>query len=182
MTIATNNDVTLSENQVVNYSLPQIETYNDSGKWVITDKDGTTAILLKDVQGNVSYLYEDGEQTSTYPIHQETSEEDNEDCNGDGRLRSLGIFKITHYCSCSICCGKNGGKFTASGTVPTLNRTIATDPNTIATGSKVIINGKEYIAEDTGSAIKGNIIDIYVASHAEAKQLGVKYAEIFIKM
>ncbi|WP_416328720.1 3D domain-containing protein [[Clostridium] innocuum] len=39
--------------------------------------------------------------------------------------------------------------------------TIAVDPSVISPGSAVLINGHEYIAEDIGGAVKGNVIDIY---------------------
>lgn len=35
------------------------------------------------------------------------------------------------------------------------------DPSVISPGSAVLINGHEYIAEDIGGAVKGNVIDIY---------------------
>ena len=85
---------------------------------------------------------------------------------------SLGEFEITHYCTCPKCCGKWSDGITASGTVATENRTIATDPNVIPTGTEVLIDGQVFIAEDTGSAITGNRIDIFVASHDEAVNRG----------
>ena len=85
---------------------------------------------------------------------------------------SLGEFEITHYCTCPKCCGKWSDGITASGTVATENRTIATDPNVIPTGTEVLIDGQVFIAEDTGSAITGNRIDIFVASHDEAINRG----------
>lgn len=87
----------------------------------------------------------------------------------------LGNFKITHYCNCSKCCGRWAWGATASDTMPKEGRTIAVDPKIIPLGSKVEINGIEYIAEDTGGAIKGNKIDIYIDSHSRALQLGVLY-------
>lgn len=42
--------------------------------------------------------------------------------------------------------------------------TIAVDPSVIPPGSVVLINGHEYIAEDIGGAVKGNVIDIYSSS------------------
>ena len=39
--------------------------------------------------------------------------------------------------------------------------TIAIDPSIIPYGTVVIIDGKEYTAEDCGSAVKGYVIDIY---------------------
>lgn len=94
---------------------------------------------------------------------------------------SLGVFKLTAYCPCEICCGKWAGGNTASGTKPTANKMIAVDTNVIPFGTKVVINGSTYIAEDTGSAINGNKIDIYMESHKAALNFGVQYAEVFVK-
>ena len=35
-------------------------------------------------------------------------------------------------------------------------------------------------AQDTGSAIKGNIIDVYIADHQEALNLGVVYKDVYL--
>lgn len=88
-------------------------------------------------------------------------------------------FKLTAYCACSKCCGKWADGFTASGTKATQGRTIAVDTKVIPLGTKVIIEGYgEYIAEDTGSAIKGNKIDVYFDNHQEALKFGVKNLEV----
>ena len=89
-----------------------------------------------------------------------------------------GEFKITHYCNCSICCGRWAGGPTASGTIPSVNRTIAVDPDVIPLGTEVLIDGVQYIAEDTGSAIKGTHIDIYCDLHQEALDRGVYTATV----
>lgn len=97
------------------------------------------------------------------------------------KISSLGNFRITFYC-CEKrphVCGTGDG-LTATG-IPVKPGIVAVDPNVIPLGSKLIINGIEYIAADVGDAIKGNIIDIAVATHAEALQMGVKEAEVFIK-
>ena len=93
--------------------------------------------------------------------------------------KSLGTFRITHYCSCYYCCG-GWGNATASGAYPTVGRTIAVDTSVIPFGTRVIINGNVYVAEDTGGAIKGNKIDIYVSDHATALRLGVYYTEVYL--
>lgn len=67
---------------------------------------------------------------------------------------SLGVFKITHYCACSICCGEYSNGITASGTTAQAGRTIAVDPSLIPLGSSVVINGHTYVAEDTGALSK----------------------------
>lgn len=59
--------------------------------------------------------------------------------------------------------GMKGDGITYTGTMATEGRTIAVDPNVIPLGTRVYIDGYgERIAEDTGGAIKGNKIDIYV--------------------
>ena len=53
---------------------------------------------------------------------------------------------------------------TSTGTKPTEGRTIAVDPRIIPYGTKVYIPqfDRVFIAEDCGSAIKGNRIDVYM--------------------
>ena len=90
------------------------------------------------------------------------------------------IYKVTAYCACSKCCGGHANGYTASGTKATAGRTIAA-PSNFAFGTKLIINGKEYVVEDRGGAIKGNRIDMYVDSHAQALAWGVKYLPVEVK-
>ncbi len=91
----------------------------------------------------------------------------------------LGSFKVTHYCPCFFCSGSWGAN-TATGTVPVPGRTIAVDPSVIPLGSRVEINGHVYIAEDTGGAIRGNKIDIFVSDHTTALNSGVYYADVYL--
>lgn len=94
--------------------------------------------------------------------------------------KPVGNFKLTFYCPDAACSGPYGDS-TASGKRATEGRTIAVDRRVIPMGSKVYIEGfGHFIAEDVGGAIKGNRIDIFVTEHGRAKQLGVKYANIYI--
>ena len=95
--------------------------------------------------------------------------------SSEARLTDLGVFVITHYCPCNICCGPWADGITSTGVTAVTNRTVAVDPTIIPYGSKLVINGQVYVAEDCGGAIKGKRIDIYVGSHAEGNQRG-KYA------
>lgn len=85
----------------------------------------------------------------------------------------------TAYCPCERCCGKSDG-ITATGTQATAGRTIAVDPSFIPYGTNVIINGNTYVAEDCGGAIKGNRIDVYFDTHAEALQFGRQTVTAYI--
>lgn len=91
---------------------------------------------------------------------------------------SLGVFRITAYCPCRKCSGKWGYR-TSSGARATEGRTIAVDPKTIPYGTKLKVNGHEYIAEDTGSAIRSNRLDIFFESHQQASNWGVQYLEVW---
>ncbi|MCM1157305.1 MAG: 3D domain-containing protein [Bacteroidales bacterium] len=95
--------------------------------------------------------------------------------------QSLGTFVITAYCTCRVCCGVySGGNRTASGTVPTTNRTIAVDTNVIPFGTRLIINGQVYVAEDRGGDIQGKRIDVFFYTHQEALRWGRRAMEVFL--
>ncbi len=98
-----------------------------------------------------------------------------EDMYGD----SLGVFDITYYCSCEICCDVETG-ITATGAPVVEGETIAVDPSVIPYGTQVIIGGHVFTAEDCGGAIKQKHIDIYVHSHEEALALGRTSAEVYL--
>lgn len=93
---------------------------------------------------------------------------------------SYGEFKITFYCPCIACNGNNEKKTSTKSTCTTA-RTIAVDPSVIPYGSKVMIGGHVFLAEDCGGDIKGNRIDVYVPTHEECNDLGVKMAEVFVR-
>ena len=61
-------------------------------------------------------------------------------------------------------------------------RTIAVDPSIIPLGTRVYIEGiGERVAEDTGSEIKGNDIDLFRdISHDEVMDEGVTYNDVYI--
>ena len=101
-------------------------------------------------------------------------------CTQDDKIY-LGKYKITHYCACKKCCGPNAQGITASGKKVEEGKTIAVDKSIIKLGSKVKIDGYgTYEAQDTGSAIKGNKIDVYVADHQRALQMGVVYKDVWL--
>ena len=104
----------------------------------------------------------------------ETEEDSDADSAASGK--SLGVYKVTGYCSCSKCCGSATGR-TASGTTATAGRTVAAS-SSLPFGTELIINGHTYTVEDRGGAVKGNKIDIYFSSHAQALAWGVRYLPV----
>lgn len=94
------------------------------------------------------------------------------------RWVSLGVFRITAYCPCRKCSGKWGHQ-TSSGATATEGRTIAVNPRQIPYGTRLMVNGHEYIAEDTGVAIRTNRLDVFFENHQEASNWGVQYLEVW---
>lgn len=99
-------------------------------------------------------------------------------------LLLLGTFRLTAYCACVKCCGKEPGDpaygITASGERVKENWTVAADPEVIPIGTLIQINGQVYRVEDVGGLVKGNTVDIYMATHEAALDFGVQEAEVFI--
>lgn len=96
-----------------------------------------------------------------------------------GQYVSLGEFTVSSYCDCSQCCGKWADGITASG-LPAELGMIAVDPKIIPLGSYVMIDGVEYLAADTGGAIKGNRIDVFCEDHQSALEYGVQSHEVYL--
>ena len=58
-------------------------------------------------------------------------------------------------------------------------KVIAVDPTVIPLGSKVYVEGYGYaVAGDIGGAIKGNRIDVFMASHSQAMKWGRKNVRV----
>ncbi len=83
------------------------------------------------------------------------------------------VVGATAYCNDPI---------TYMGTVPKVDYTIAVDPAIIPLGSRVYIPqfNKVFIAEDCGSAIKGNRIDIFMNTYDECMEWGFRDIDIYI--
>lgn len=78
-----------------------------------------------------------------------------------------------------------GDTITATGVAPVRNpnglSTIAVDPSIIPLGSKVYIPGYgEAIAEDTGGAIKGHRIDLFLNSENECINWGRRNVTLYV--
>lgn len=86
-------------------------------------------------------------------------------------------FRLTIYCSCTRCTGANNSNRqrsswghviveTASGAIAVEGVTVAVDPAVIPLGSKIYVEGFGVrVAQDTGSGVNGNHVDIFFRSH-----------------
>ena len=79
-------------------------------------------------------------------------------------------------------CGTGDG-ITYTGTKATVGRTVAVDPVFIPLGSWLYIQGIGWrCAEDTGSAVRGNIIDIYVGEGEKARHEALRAGRRQVKI
>lgn len=136
-------------------------------------------------------IYEESLPETSEPMIEESDISDSETSEEPIiAVEPLGEFIITYYCSCEKCCGKwavdrpvvSGKKivFTASGAIAQAGITIAVDPSVVPFGTLLYIEGIGYrIAQDTGSSIKGNKIDIYVNKHADIPVKGRHPAQVY---
>lgn len=76
---------------------------------------------------------------------------------------------------------------TCTGAVPTANYTVAVDPRVIPLGSKLYIETSDgsyvfgsALAEDTGGAIKGNRVDLFMGSRSEALRFGRRTVNVYV--
>lgn len=110
----------------------------------------------------------------------------------EDKLTCLGIFRVTAYCGCEMCCGKWGKDrpvdengqaivYTAYGDIAREGVTVAADPSVFPQGTEIVIDGHTYTVQDKGGAVKGNCIDIYFENHEDARAWGVQYIEVFVK-
>lgn len=94
---------------------------------------------------------------------------------------SLGTFTVYAYCPCERCCGQWSGGPTASGVMPEEGRTVAADWDVLPAGTEIYLDGIGWrTAEDTGSGITGNTLDLYMDSHQDALEWGVQEVEVFV--
>lgn len=167
---------------------------------VVTKKDeslekGKEEIVTPEKLGRVSKQYEvvleNGKEVSRKLINEQsiTEKQDKVVAVGTKELAlqvSRGAdetgteFYVTataYTASCNGCSGR-----TATGLNLHANpnmKVIAVDPRVIPLGTKVYVEGYGYaVAADTGGAIKGYIIDLFMPSKAEAYRWGRKKVKI----
>ena len=97
--------------------------------------------------------------------------------NNDSVKKEFYVNSTAYTAHCSGCSGT-----TATGVNLRANpgaKVIAVDPSVIPLGTKVHVEGYGYaVAADTGSAIKGNKIDVFLPSKSAAYRWGSKQVKI----
>jgi 3D (Asp-Asp-Asp) domain-containing protein len=88
-------------------------------------------------------------------------------------------MRITAYCPCHLCCGKNACGITASGHKIKAGEKIAAADKSISFGTILDIPGYGKAAVlDRGSAIRGNRLDVYFDFHKDALNWGSRILDV----
>lgn len=198
-------DTVIKENDTVN--IVRVEKVTDVVEEpiqfaVITKKDnsltkGTEKVVQKGQEGLVQKEYEvvleNGKEVSRTLV-KETKVRDKKDkvvavgtkeivqtvSRGSGNV--VKEFYVTSTAYTAYCNGCSGVTTTGVNLRANPNvKVIAVDPSVIPLGTKVYVEGYGYaVAADTGSAIKGNKIDVFFPSKTEAYRWGIRKVKIKI--
>ena len=93
------------------------------------------------------------------------------------------MMEVTAYCPCKKCCGPRAQGITASGRLVTFNggRFVAAD-KAFSFHTRLVIpgyaDGQAVPVLDRGGAIKGDKLDVYFPSHAQARQWGRRFIPV----
>ncbi|MGG1365887.1 LysM peptidoglycan-binding domain-containing protein [Priestia megaterium] len=169
--------------------------------WSISQQYGVTVDQIKEWNGLKSDLIYPGEQLKIQspngqaqqsspsvaqaapeaqaPAEQAQKEQQPAESSQQASGKSMTVEATAYTANCAGCSGT-----TATGVDLKANpnqKVIAVDPSVIPLGSKVYVEGYgEAVAADTGGAIKGNRIDVFVPAEGDAQQFGRKSVKITV--
>ncbi|KKI92461.1 hypothetical protein WQ54_08775 [Bacillus sp. SA1-12] len=162
-----------------NLTVDKLKDLNDIDSHIIQPGD---ELILNDVDAtNVKAANKTKAATKAKPTEKVASEVEKAPAKQaePSVEKELTVTATAYTANCEGCSG-----VTSTGIDLNANpnkKVIAVDPNVIPLGSKVHVEGYgEAIAGDIGGAIKGNKIDVFIPSKADAKEWGRKQVEVKI--
>ena len=144
---------------------------------------GTTEVAQKGKKGTdlVTYrvTYTSGEETAREEIGRKTLKEPVDEIIRVGIRQHIDGFAYTRKEIFQATAYTGGGR-TATGTQARVGE-IAVDPSVIPLGTTVYVEGFGPLrAEDTGGAVKGHIIDIYMSSGSACRSWGRRNVTVYL--
>ena len=183
-----------AQNEIINFETVyenDSTMYEGTSKTVVEGSNGIASVLYNE-------LYENGSFVSKTEISRETVKAPvNKVIKKGTKKKVYKASPLTSSYSNVITCRataydgsyatlKKSSPRTAIGTVPSYG-TVAVDPRVIPLGTKLYIASADgsYIygyctASDTGGAIKGNRVDLFMNSRADALNFGSRQVNVFI--
>lgn len=155
-------------------------TVDDLKKWNNLSSDlvhpGLNLVIYTDLH-NEATINAETVTTNAQSVQQNPAPA--ETVNPEQGSKEITVEATAYTAECEGCIGitKTGVDLKANPDA----KVIAVDPSVIPLGSKVYVEGYGYAtAEDTGGAIKGNRIDVFVPNHDDALQWGRKQVKVTI--
>lgn len=94
-------------------------------------------------------------------------------------------MRVTAYCPCRRCCGKNSDGITANGHRIRLGDTFVAADKMHSFGTGLIVpgynNSQPVKVLDRGRVIRGNRLDVFFNSYQKAIKWGVKYLPVKVR-
>lgn len=146
--------------QVNGVSIENLKKWNNLSSEVVNP--GSNLIIYTNIQNNIQV------KTESAAANTQATQS-----------KSITVTATAYTAECAGCSGitKTGVNLKANPNA----KVIAVDPSVIPLGSKVYVEGYGYAtAEDTGGAIKGNKIDVFVPNRNDALQWGRKQVKVTI--
>ncbi|MCG0277347.1 MAG: ubiquitin-like domain-containing protein [Thermanaeromonas sp.] len=149
---------------------------------------GTTRVLQQGRKGlkRIEYrvTYEDGAEVKREVVKEEIVREPVPQVIVVGTLREVSrggyTLRFRQALWVTATAYTHTGNRTATGTVPRLG-TVAVDPQVIPLGSRLYIEGYGFgRAEDVGSSIRGERIDVFFESLEATRRWGVRRVKVYI--
>lgn len=183
-----------TKNEIVNFETiyeNDNTMYEGTSKVVTEGVNGTATVLYNEVYENGNFAYETkiSSEISQAPTNKVVKKGTKKKVYAAAPLTSsysnVITCRATAYDGSYATLGKSSPK-TALGTVPSYG-TVAVDPKVIPLGTKLYIASADgsYIygyctASDTGGAIKGNRVDLFMNSRSDALNFGSRQVNVFI--
>ncbi|APC07245.1 3D domain-containing protein [Neomoorella thermoacetica] len=149
---------------------------------------GITRLLQEGVKGLQEETYrvilEDGQEVKRELVSTKTLKEPVPEIVAVGAMdtasRGGQSFRFERVFWATATAYTHSGAPTATGAYPRVG-TIAVDPAVVPLGTRLYVEGYGYgIAQDIGSAIKGDRIDVFLDTEADTRRWGVRRVKVYV--
>lgn len=165
-TVKQSEELYVDESEEVQAGEEGIREITTRTKWVNGVAQETETLKNVIVKQPVTRIVEEG--TKEYP--KSTGSKSSAPAPTSGTTLMMEATAYTHT-----------GERTATGAWPQAYFTVATDPSVIPMGTRLYIEGYGYgVAQDTGGAIQGNIIDVFFDTESECVNWGRRMVQVTI--
>lgn len=98
---------------------------------------------------------------------------------GDEDWEDLGVWRVSAYCPCRVCCGRHADGITADGTHLAPGKKVLAAPRSLPFDTRLRIPGYGTArVADRGGAIKDRRLDVFFWRHQDALEWGVQWLKV----